>query len=205
VDTKSHWEKKHIKYSQQDWITKPTIFATQVITYFPKTGKILDLGAGQGQDSVYFANHGYQVLASDFSEYSLSKIADTRIKKQLVDLSRPLPFFPDSLDIIYSHMSLHYFKQARTKHLFDEIFTVLKPGGVFATLTNSLDDPDISSSIFIEDDYYESGGIPKRYFSTQTLARFTSKFETLLLDSHGETYKDSIKTLIRFIGRKPTT
>jgi len=121
-----------------------------------------------------------------------------------VDLSRPLPFGPGSFDIVFSHLSLHYFPLVRTRELFEEIFTLLKPGGIFATLANTVDDPEIKRSEPIEPDYYLTpSGIPKRFFSIDSMGKFTSGFETLLLDAHGQTHKDQINTLIRFVGRKP--
>lgn len=205
MNPKFYWENTHRKYSQKDWITKPTMFATQVVRFFPKTGKILDLGAGQGQDSVYFTSLGYQVLATDFSKFALSRITDNLVRKQLVDLNQPLPFAPFSFDVVYSHLALHYYDLKRTQNLFDEIFQIIKPGGIFAALTNTIEDPEISEASSIEPGFYLSGGIPKRYFSTKTFADLTPKYETLLLDNQGETYKDEIKTLIRFVGRKPAT
>lgn len=44
----STWEKLHSSYVGTDWIDKPSIFAKEAIKHFPKNGKILELGAGQG-------------------------------------------------------------------------------------------------------------------------------------------------------------
>jgi len=198
-----YWSKKHTKYSQEDWIRKPTIFATQVVSYFPKSGKLLDLGAGQGQDSIYFANYGYQVTAVDFAQYALDQITNHGIEKVMADFSQPLPFQPESYDIIYSHLGLHFFNVKRTQELFEEIYGILKPGGIFAMLINTVDDPEFGQGEKIENDYFEINGLRKRFFSVESMAEFASKFETILLDDHGESHKDAIKILIRFVGRKP--
>lgn len=67
MNTKAYWDKKHDKYAAQSWIDKPSIFVKEVIKYFPKMGKILELAAGQGQDSRFFASKGYKVVSTDFS------------------------------------------------------------------------------------------------------------------------------------------
>lgn len=207
----SYWEKVHQeKYSQADWITKPTIFATEVIKYFPQSGRILELGAGQGQDSSYFAQHGYHVLATDFSLFAMDQ-AKKRLSADLsglvdfqtVDLHNLLPFSPASFDVVYSHLALHYFTAERTQNLFNEIYTVLKPGGIFATLTNAVSDPEITGLQPIETGLYQIGDIQKRFFSTDTLLPFVKNFRIILLDNQGTTHKDKIKTLIRFVGKKP--
>lgn len=125
MNPKDYWHGAHKKYALKDWITKPTIFATQVVKYFPKDARILELGCGQGQDSKYFANLGYEVTATDFSQFALDQIKDTRIKTKILDLNNELPFEKGSFDVVYSHLALHYFDQNRTQKLFDEIYDVL--------------------------------------------------------------------------------
>ncbi len=209
MNPQDYWNKKHPEYSTKDWIRKTTIFAKQAIEHFPKQGQILELGCGQGQDSLFFAKSGYEVLATDFSESALDEakkqITDEikyKIGFQLLDLNYPLPFQSDSFEVVYSHLAVHYFGEVRTKALFDEIYSVLKPGGIFAILTNTIEDPEVASGKKLEEEFYEIGDIPKRYFSVESMRKFTSKFEPLLLDNQGETHKDDIKTLIRFVGRK---
>lgn len=210
MDTRIYWKNIHTKYSKQEWITKPTIFATQAITYFPKAGNILELGTGQAQDAIYFAQQGHTVLATDFSSFALEK-AKIRLPQELcsrvnfqdVDLSSPLPFAPESFDVVYSHLALHYFTNERTRALFNEIYSILKAGGVFATLTNTTQDPEISELTKIADDYYQAHEkIYKRFFSVDSMKQYTARFTTILVDNRGETHKDEIKTLIRYIGKK---
>jgi len=40
------WQDIHKNYKEQDWIDKPSIFAEQALPYFPKNGRVLELGAG---------------------------------------------------------------------------------------------------------------------------------------------------------------
>lgn len=144
------------------------------------------------------------VVACDFSQFALDQ-AKFRMNAEfkLVDMNKPLEFQRESFDVVYSHLALHYFNHKRTQDLFDEIYDILKPGGIFATLTNTIDDPEVSESTLIEEGLYMTPvGIQKMFFSIDTLAKFVSKFETILLDNRGETHKDPIKTLIRYVGQK---
>ncbi len=209
MDVKNYWDKKHRKYLTEDWINKPTVFAQSAVNYFPNKGRLLDLGAGQGQDSRYFSSLGYYVVSSDFSDKVLQISKETSIKEGVnlefknVDLSKPLPFGDNEFDIVYSHLALHYFDHETTQKLFAEIYRVLRPGGVFATIFNTIEDPEISGSKKIDDDLYEVDGIIKRYFSLDYIEKSVSgKFEAMIMDKKGETYKNKIKSLIRFIGKK---
>lgn len=206
------WSDLHENYKSQDWINRPSIFAETAITYFPAKGKVLDLGAGQGQDSRYFAEHGYEVVSTDLEESALeqskSKLTgglEEKVTVQNVDLREELPLGNESFDAVYAHLSLHYFDYETTVRLFGEIQRVLKPGGVFALLTNSIHDPEYNTGAKLEDDYFQIGQTAKRYFSVDSIRNFTRYFDINLLDNHGETYKDrdkGVHNLIRFVGTK---
>lgn len=207
------WANKHKEYNQQDWITKPSIFAETAMQYFPKIGKILELGAGQAQDSFYFAARGYTVVSTDL-EQSAQEIAKTNttadIQKNIlfnvVDLRDPLPYDAATFEVVYAHLSLHYFDAATTTKLFKEINRVLKPGGVLAFLVNSINDPEYKTGVSLEQDYFKTEKMNKRFFSVTSAGEFTKDFNTVLLDDQGETYKDNaigVHNLIRYVGTKP--
>jgi len=213
-DKLAWWNKKHKKYATESWVDKTSIFAEWAAEYFPGEGKILELGAGHGQDSRFFAGKGYEVTSTDFSgsalEYNLSKTPESlknRITVNSVDISKPLPFGNDFFDVVYCNLSLHYFDDLTTDEVFKEIYRVLKPKGIVAILVNSINDPEYGQGEKIEQDYYELvPGDVKHFFSKEYMKRKTHKFETILLDSEGTSYKDTEKgvfNLIRYIGRKP--
>jgi len=208
---KDYWKKTHEIYSKKSWVNNTTIFAQFAVGYFPKQGKFLDLGAGQGQDSRYFAKLGYDVTSTDISDSALEISKDKASKEGLemklmeVDISNRLPFEDNSFDIIYSHLALHYFSDEKTKEIFQDVYRVLKPNGILACLFNTIEDPETSDPNYklIEGDYYRSPeGLLKRYFSVEYLEQITKNlFVPVVLDKKGETHKDEIKSLIRFIGK----
>lgn len=206
------WQDLHKDYKERDWIHKPSLFAETSITYFPAKGTILELGAGLGQDSQFFAGYGYKVTSTDLEETALEKRVSTlpedlkqRITVKNLDLREELPFADASFDVVYAHLSLHYFDRETTKRLFGEIYRVLKPGGVLAFLANSVHDPEYNTGKKLENDYFQIDKASKRYFSVDTARHFTKQFDAKLLDDQGETYKDRAKgvhNLVRYIGIK---
>lgn len=210
--SQSYWEKALKKYSEKDWINQPTIFVQEIKQYFPTGCKILELAAGQGQDSRYLAKNGFQVVCTDRSDYGLkesankTKTENLHIIFQKVDLSQKLPFANQEFDVVYSHLGLHYFSKENTKTLFEEIHRVLKPSGIFAALFNTINDPEIHEKSFkkIEDNYYLEleTGLKKRYFDENELKYFTEGlFEPIILDEQGRAYKDEKTALVRFLGK----
>lgn len=206
------WDSQHEKYAQTDWIDKPSLFAEFSVTYFPKEGKILELGCGQGQDTRFFAEHGYSLVALDSSqkgiEYAQEKtpeVLKSTIEYHVADIAKPLDFGDDTFDVVYSHLAIHYFSTEETERLFAEIYRVLTPGGILAFFVNSTSDVEHGQGNRIEENYFEIRDIKKRFFSLEDTKNFTKAFAPLVLDDNGETYKDraiGTANLIRYIGRK---
>jgi len=207
------WDKLHNRYKGEDWIDKPNIFAEEVIKYLKKDSNILELGAGQGQDSRCFAENGFNVISSDISKEALKinkekvsvKLKD-KVKVIELDMTEQLPFNDNQFDVVYAHLSFHYFDSKKTKQILNEIYRVLKDGGLLIMLNNSTADPEYGIGEKIEKDYFLIKDKNKRFFSVNTLRDVVKyQFNTILLDDLGETYKDSVKgvhNLIRFVGSK---
>ena len=191
------WNKKHQKYATEEWINKPSIFSEWVLNYFPKNGKILEIGAGHGQDSRFFAEKGYLVTATDFSDSAIKFIEEktpinllNRVSISKVDIAKSLPFEDNSFDVVYAHLSLHYFDDETTENIFSEIYRVLKPNGIVAVLVNSTDDPEYGTGKPIGPDYYElAPGDVKHFYSQESLAKKTKIFKIIVLDNQGSTHK----------------
>lgn len=206
------WQTLHTHYQKQEWIQKPSIFAETAVTFFPKEGSVLELGAGIGQDSIYFASLGYLVVSSDIEidslSSNLSQQHETIVNKitiEKIDMSNRLPFDDNVFDVVYAHLSLHYFYKNKTQQIFSEIKRILKPNGILAFLSNSVSDPEYLTGTYLEDGFFLIGKAKKRYLSLESAREFTKEFHPLLLDDQGETYKDQakgVKSLIRFIGQK---
>jgi SAM-dependent methyltransferase len=202
---KEIWQKIHSDYSKKDWVNKPSIFAEQVLKYFPKDGSLIELGGALGQDSLFFVSKGYDVLLTDLSSEVLKEGQMSGLRTKQVDIGKPLPFPDNSFDVVYAHLSLHYFDRLVTHKVFDEISRILKSEGILAALFNSTTDPEYGTGTRIENNFFEINSIKKRFFSVDAIKEFVEDYDVLLLDDSGETYKDNakgVKNLVRFVGRK---
>ena len=199
-----YWINKRKAYEKTEGFAQ-SIFAEFAVTHFPEQGSILELGAGRGQDSMYFAGQGFRVESTDLVIDDDDREFPELVLRKMVNLQQPLPYQDEAFDVVYAHLALHYFDSDATARIFDEVNRVLKPGGLFAFLVNSINDPEYNTGNKIEEDYFETDGTKKRYFSEKTAREFGSKFDIVVCDEEGETYKDQAKgvhNLVRFIGRK---
>jgi SAM-dependent methyltransferase len=98
--------------------------------------RILELGAGHGRDTTFFASNRIEVEAVDYSPIAvelLDKITKEKrlpIKPRIFDLRKALPFPDGYFDAIYSHMLVNMrFSLEDLQFIFSEIRRVLKPKG----------------------------------------------------------------------------
>lgn len=97
--------------------------------------KILELGCGLGEASIYFAMNGGDVTASDLSEGMLEVASNTAkrfgvtIKTQKCSAD-DLPFADYSFDVVYAANLLHHVNIEDTLY---EARRVLKKGGIFVS------------------------------------------------------------------------
>ncbi|KKQ47942.1 MAG: hypothetical protein US95_C0038G0005 [Candidatus Woesebacteria bacterium GW2011_GWB1_38_5] len=211
MDTKDFWESWWTKAEDEGWDDTPSLFAQFAFSYFPKEGKILELGAGLGKDTRYFAQHGFFVVSTDFSDKALdaSKWESTmqkimNIEYQNIDIKNPLPFKDEEFDVVYAHAVLHYFSHETTDQIFKDIHRVLKNGGVFATLLKSKEDPEILKSLKLSENFYQTPqGIVERFFSVEEIqAETDGLFKPVVLDASEQTHETENATFIRYIGLK---
>lgn len=139
---------------------------------------ILDLGAGDGSDSLYLREKGHEVIAVDYSKEALElikrNIKGVKVKK--ADISEPLDFEDESFEVIIADLSLHYFNEQTTIFILKEIKRILKPGGHLMARVNSVDDLNYGAlqGKKIEENYYFVNGYNKRFFSLEDANKYFS-------------------------------
>lgn len=124
---------------------------------------------------------------------------------QHLNLVEDFSFPSESFDVVYAHMSLHYFDHETTTKIFEEIARVLKPGGVLAFLVNSMRDPEVAKREPIAEGLYKIDGMDKRYFTVAMARAFARRFDAMVCDDFGQRYSDieiGVNRLVRFVGTK---
>jgi tellurite methyltransferase len=183
-DQKTLWD---LKWGSIIEICKPSIYSKFFYDFVkirnPKT--VLDLGSGDGRDSLYFLEKGLFVTAVDFSDVSLVRLRknynSTNLKTISIDL-RKLDFMENSFDLIYANSSLHYFTDFETKQIFNNLYKFLKPNGVLFVRCKSLTDSLYSIGREIEDNVFENKQI-RHFFSENYMADCLMRFNILKIKS----------------------
>ncbi len=146
---------------------------------------VLELGAGQGRDTLYLARRGFHVHALDYAPEGIEAIAakaDTeglgdRVTVGLHDVRQPLPFADAAFDASYSHMLLCMaLATPELERLVGDVRRVLRPGGLVVYTVRTTDDAHYGTGIARGDDMYEHGGFVVHFFDRALIDRLAAGF-----------------------------
>ncbi|MDQ4073545.1 MAG: class I SAM-dependent methyltransferase [Thermoproteota archaeon] len=140
--------------------------------------RVLEIGAGHGRDSLFFASSGIEVYALDYSVTGMELLGKKahekglKIKFQVFDARNPLPFPDAYFDSVYSHMVFNMrFSKSELHHAFSEINRVLKPNGLNFFSVRNNHDKFYSKGVQLEaeDGVYNINGFEIRFFSEKEI------------------------------------
>ena len=202
MDTKAlnqqsqHWE-SNFSSKPEMFGLEPSTPAKKALKIFKnnKTNKIVELGAGLGRDSIYFAKNSIHVEALDYSQSGIKNInqkiiknnLSNLIKTKIFDVRKTLPFKNNSIEGIYSHML--YCMALTTSDLESlnkEIHRILKPGGINIYTVRHTNDGDYKKGIHRGEDMYENDGFIVHFFSKNKIKSLLDGFINLETTSFEE-------------------
>ena len=162
---RNHWETVYsegkMRFPQYDqWLEKH-------LAVLREASFVVDLGCGNGADTVYLSNQGIRTIACDFSQAALKQLKDILPEAKVLhfDMREGLPFESDAADVVIADLSLHYFHWQTTCFLVSEIFRTLTKNGVLLCRLNALAEHRASKDeVEIEPHYYFVGDHSKRFF-----------------------------------------
>ena len=193
---RAHWD---TNFSQKPEMfgLEPSNPALKAAELFRKEGKttLLELGGGQGRDTLFFAREGFRVTVLDYSQSAVEALKakagaaglTDRITALRHDVREPLPFENDVLDCCYSHM---LFCMALTtpelERLADEVRRVLKPGGLHVYTVRHTMDAHYGKGIHRGEDIYEMGGFIVHFFNREKVRQLARGCELVSIDEFEE-------------------
>ncbi len=137
--------------------------------------EILDLGCGNGADTLYLITKKYKVLSCDFSKEALKNIKENipNSKTKHLNMQEKFPFKDNSFSVIIADLSLHYFDENTTFQIMREIKRILKTGGYLLARVVSVDNiQGISVGEKLEPNFYFEGAYTKRFFDDKDIKKF---------------------------------
>tara|TARA_B100001123_G_scaffold436927_1_gene568198 strand:+ start:498 stop:1151 length:654 start_codon:yes stop_codon:yes gene_type:complete len=191
-----HWE-SNFSSKPEMFGLEPSFSAKKALKIFKekKIHKIIEIGAGLGRDSLFFAKNSIHTTALDYSTSGI-KIINQKIKKnnlynyistKLFDVRKKFPFEDNSIEACYSHML--YCMALTTsdlKTLNNEIQRILKPGGINIYTVRHTSDGDFKNGYHIGEDLYENDGFIVHYFSEDKINSLLNGFKNISIEKFEE-------------------
>lgn len=164
---------------------KPSDFAISCYDTMKDGAKtILELGCGQGRDSLFFASKGIKVNALDYSRFAIEQLSKCAkqtglpIEASVYDATKPLPFNDDTFDAVYSHMLFSMkFSQEQLKFIFKEVNRVLKNDGFHFFSVRNHNDKFYGKGIRVDYETYDIDGFQIRFFTKQEIENLCEGFK----------------------------
>ena len=191
-----HWE-KNFSSKPEMFGLEPSLPAKKSLELFKesKISKIVELGAGLGRDTIFFAKNSIHVTAVDYSSSGLKVINDKAQKQslsnlistKLFDVRKKLPFEDNSIEACFSHML--YCMALTTeelKYLNNEICRVLKPNGINIYTVRHTKDGDYKNGIHRGEDLYENDGFIVHFFSKDKINSLLEGYQNIKIEDFEE-------------------
>jgi SAM-dependent methyltransferase len=176
---------------------EPSYAARRDVALFQREGKrkILELGSGQGRDTLLFLRNGFEICAVDYSEKGLEDLRNKAkrlgmgrfVQTVRHDVRRLLLFKANTFDACFSHMLYCMaLTTAELETLSAETRRVLKPGGLNLYTVRNTHDPDYGAGIHRGEDMYEDEGFIVRYFTRDKVERLALGSQLLDIEEFEE-------------------
>ena len=159
---------------------------------------IVDLGCGDGGNSLYLNNNGYQVISCDFSEEALNivKLFIPKCIRLKFDFAKYFPFDDDSVKCIIADLSIHYFNKVVTMNIIDNMQRSLVNGGfLICRLDSNKNLCSDNINIEIEENFYKIDGIYKSFFNKEYIYKIFRKWNLIFCEEK-KIYKYSKEKII---------
>ncbi|MGD0057442.1 MAG: class I SAM-dependent methyltransferase [Methanomassiliicoccales archaeon] len=190
ANQKNHWEKTY--RSNEDFFGhEPSEFGMEAMRTFVANGakKILELGCGQGRDTLHFLRHGLDVTAYDYSETCVQQLIkkaknlgfEKNLTAEVTDLRNGIPLPKESVDAVFSHMffTMHL-TENELAYIFKECHRVLKHGGMNIYSVRNTRDPHYKKGKHHGEDLWESqAGFVVHFFSIEKVQRLAEGYDLL--------------------------
>ena len=191
-----HWEASFLSKPEMFGL-EPSIASIKAVKSFKEENikNIVELGAGLGRDTIFFAQNSIRVEALDYSKRSIESITNKSkklnlsdfIKTKIFDVRKKLPFKDNSIDGCFSHMLYCMaLTNLELENLNREVCRILKPKGINIYTVRHTNDGDYKNGIHRGEDLYENDGFIVHFFSKDKVKQLSKGFEILDIEKFEE-------------------
>lgn len=174
------------------------------ILEYRTSGSVLELGAGDGRNALFLAEHGFLVKAQDISEVGVEKIRKQAQERNLIietEVSDLRTMTLDkSFDIIMCTFVLHHLSLDEAQRLIQQMRLRTNPGGLNAIATFT-DNGDFYRKNPDSDNFYPSENKLKDFYPDWEIIKYSEAEGKAFAKKADGT--DLVNVSARLLARKP--
>lgn len=190
---------------------KPSRFALDMLQYMQKGKNLLDLGCGNGRDSIFFVESGLRVTGIDASEKAIELLNQYYDKAENVificdDFVTSKALYQQQYDYCYSRFTIHAIDEKQELELLENVYNALKEEGRFFIEARSIHDDICGMGMQVGKHEYIYNNHYRRFLVREEFEeRLQEKgfiIEYIAEEKGFSPNRDSDPVLIRVIARK---
>ncbi len=149
-------------------------FANFALKYLEKNKHLLDLGCGNGRDSIFFHSQGIRITAVDASDYALNRLirkysGQPDISFICSDFVESKEVYANKYDYAYSRFTLHAINEEQETVLLRNVSKSLNPNGLLLIEARTINDDlyglgkKVNKNAYVYNDHYRRFLDPKEF------------------------------------------
>ena len=203
----NYWNQYYLRKEKE--IQEPSDFAKFVLPYMETHKKIMDIGCGNGRDSIYFSQNGLEVTGVDASEEAISHLNQYNMKNSMFvcdDFVTCKALYQVQYDYFYSRWTIHAVSEKQEWELLKNVSSAIKKKGLFFIEVRSIKDDLFGKGTKIAKNTYSYNDHFRRFIVKKELEEKLEKLEFEIIYEKEDkglsktTVSDPV--LIRIIARK---
>lgn len=168
---KSYW---NTFYAENKGVNEPSLFAKWIMGQVEKGKKIVDMGCGNGRDSIFFMENGMDVYAVDASDVATEHIAQCysgKIHVENKDFVNYLGEKEEEFDYLYSRFTIHAILEEEQKVCIQNAYKALNSGGKIFIEVRCTKDELFGKGTLVAKNTYFYNGHNRRFIEKEELER----------------------------------
>lgn len=162
-------------------ISKCSDFAIEVNKKLEKNSRILELGCGNGRDSLYFLSQGHNVIGLDASDIAIDRLNSITQKNSEAlfvcdDFVKCHALYQKKYDCVYSRFTLHAINERQEDELLRNIKSSLSTGGMLCIEARTVHDDIYGKGKSLGNNAFEYNGHYRRFIDVD---KFKKKVENM--------------------------
>lgn len=211
MDDKEYWNNY---YKENSKPTNASSFAEFILPKLEKNKNLIELGCGNGRDSIYFSENGLNVIAVDQACDEIDYLNENHINGNVTFVcddftnlfeSESVLIQGNSFDYVYSRFTFHSINEKKENRTLDWISDALDDNGLFLLEARSLNDPMFKKGEMLS----ESENFTDHYRRYMDLDKIIEKLESRgfeiiykIEDNDLAVYKEDNPYVIRIMAKK---